>query len=74
VVGGQERIDTDVADTLVTRLHAAGLDLHRVLALPLTDEMRGHIESAVAEIDSAIQVVRRAAMSVESPGESGSPP
>jgi len=69
VVGDQEKIDTDVAEALVSRLHAAGLDLHRTLDLPLSAEARGHIESAIDEIDSALRVIRLAATNFDIPGE-----
>jgi len=73
VVGDQEKIDTDVAEALVSRLHAAGLDLHRTLDLPLSAEARSHIESAIDEIDGALRVIRVAATNFDTPGESGSP-
>jgi len=73
VVGDRERIDADVADALVSRLHAAGLALHRTLDLPLSAEARSHIESAIDEIDGALRVIRVAATNFDTPGESGSP-
>ena len=73
MVGDRERIDADVADALVSRLHAAGLELHRTLDLPLSAEARGHIESAIDEIDRALRVLRVAATNFDIPGESGSP-
>ena len=44
MVGDRERIDTELAEALITRLHSAGLELHRGLALPLGGEARDHIE------------------------------
>lgn len=73
MVGDRERIDADVADALTTRLLAAGIELHRALALPLSSEARVRIESAIDQIDGALHAVRVAAMGFDLPGESGSP-
>ena len=73
MVGGRERIDADVADALVNRLHAAGMDLHRALDLALSTEARCRIESAIDEIDSAIRVIRVAVTNFDVSGESESP-
>ena len=67
MVGDQERIDVDLAHTLVTRLHAAGLELHQALNEGVTDH-RQHIASALVEIDDAIQLIRRAAVGFEATG------
>ena len=74
MVGGRERIDAEVAEALMTRLHAAGLELHRALALALSAEARSRIESAIDNIDHAIHVIHFAALGFDSRGEDGSPP
>lgn len=61
MVGDRQRIDAEVADALVSRLHAAGIELHGALALPLSAEAQGHVESAIEEIDRAIHLIRVAA-------------
>ena len=73
-MGDRERIDTELAEALMTRLHSAGLELHRGLALPLGGEARDHIELAIDEIDAAINLVRVAVMGFNLPEDSGSPP
>jgi hypothetical protein len=70
VVGNRERIDPDVADALVTRLHAGGLELHRARALALSEEARGCIDSAIDELDAAIHLIRLAATNFDNPQES----
>ena len=74
MVGDRERIDTELAETLMTRLHSAGLELHRGLALPLGGEARDRIELAIDEIDAAINLVRVAVMGFNLPEDSASPP
>ena len=73
-MGDRERIDTELAETLMTRLHSAGLELHRGLALPLGGEARDRIELAIDEIDAAINLVRVAVMGFNLPEDSASPP
>ena len=73
MVGGRERIDADVADALVNRLHAAGMELHRALDLALSAEARCRIESAIDEVDGAIRVIRVAVTNFDVSGESESP-
>ena len=73
-MGDRERIDTELAEALMTRLHSAGLELHRGLALPLGGEARDHIELAIDEIDAAINLVRVAVMGFNLPEDSASPP
>ena len=72
-MGDRERIDTELAEALMTRLHSAGLELHRGLALPLGGEARDHIELAIDEIDAAINLVRVAVMGFNLPEDSTSP-
>ena len=73
-MGDRERIDTELAEALMTRLHSAGLELHRGLALPLGGEARDRIELAIDEIDAAINLVRVAVMGFNLPEDSASPP
>ena len=72
-MGDRERIDTELAEALMTRLHSAGLELHRGLALPLGGEARDRIELAIDEIDAAINLVRVAVMGFNLPEDSTSP-
>jgi len=70
VVGDRERIDAEVGDLLVNRLFAAGLALHGALgalAANPNDRARDRIESALGEIDAAIQVIRVAAAGFDVP-------
>jgi hypothetical protein len=74
VVGDRERIETELAEALITRLQSAGLELHRGLALSLGGEARDHIELAIDEIDTVINLVRVAVMGFNLPEDSASPP
>jgi hypothetical protein len=67
VVGDQERIDVDLAQAVVTRLHAAGLELHQALRWAANPETIGHITSAMDKVDNAIRLVRRATAGLEDP-------
>jgi hypothetical protein len=58
VVGDRVRVDTELAEALITRLHSAGLELHRGRTLPLGGEARDHIELAIHEIDTGINLAR----------------
>ena len=58
MVGDRERIDADFADVLVARLHAAGFELHKGLAVALNADARAHIEAAIDELDLVIRLVR----------------
>ena len=62
MVGDRERIDVELADALVARLHTAGLQLHEGLALAESTVVQDHIRSAIDEIDSMIRIVRLASM------------
>lgn len=73
MVGDRALIDSEIAEVLITRLHSAGLQLHEGLALPLSEEVRIRIESAIDEIDGVINLVRVAAMGVDPPEESAPP-
>jgi hypothetical protein len=70
VVGDRELIDAEIADFLVGRLHAAGQELHRALALPVSADVENRIESAIDHLDAAINLIRLAALGFEPPGES----
>jgi signal transduction histidine kinase len=72
MVGDRQRIDGEVADELVTRLHAAGIELHRALALRLSEEAQNRIKSAIEEIQGAINIVRAAAIDLDPHSESDS--
>ena len=66
VVGDQERIDVDLAQSLVIRLRVAAVELHASVALPLTEAARGHIETTIAELDALVKVIQRAAFGLGS--------
>ena len=55
------QITVGVADRLVQRLQAAGLELQRALPLVDNDEARAQIESAVERLNDAIKTVYLAA-------------
>jgi len=67
VVGDQERIDDDLAHALVTRLYAAGFELHQGLRWGTNPDVRAHIESALEEIDAAIRLIRLATVGLDNP-------
>jgi len=69
VVGDRERIEVDLAHALVNRLEAAGFELHQALSLDGAAELHQHVTSALAEIDVAIRLIRRAAADFETPGD-----
>jgi len=68
VVGDRDRIDVDLAHALVTGLQAAGFEIHQVLNSDASANLRGHLDVALAEIDTAIRLIRLAAAGLESSG------
>ena len=67
VVGSEARIAADMADALVNRLFAVGLDLHRALESTTGADARARLEQAIAGLDDTIQMIRLAATGLEPP-------
>jgi len=67
VVRSEAKIAADVADALVSRLFAVGLDLHRALESTSGTEPRAHLERAIEQLDHTIQMIRLAATGLEPP-------
>ena len=72
MVGGQERIEAEVAGTLVSRLHMAALGLHQALALPLPADAQRPVRSAIDELDEAVHLIQAAALGADA-GEQSDP-
>lgn len=73
MVGDRERIDSEVAEALMRRLHAAGLELHRALEMAQSAEAQSCIEKAIDDIDRAIGVLRLAAIGFGPEEDASSP-
>jgi len=71
LLADRERIARDLHDTVLQRLFATGLALQST-AGRVTPEIRDRIESAVAELDTAIRDIRTAIFSLHAPSDPGS--
>lgn len=60
MVEEKERIGSSIANVLVEKIFAAGLDLHSALAQTTDEAVRGRLTSAVDTLDESIQTIRRA--------------
>ena len=69
MVGVRPQIAADIADGLIRRLHAAGLELHGAVALVDNAEARELFESAIATLDDALRIIHRATLSSLPPDE-----
>jgi hypothetical protein len=72
VVGDRERIDIDLAHLLVTRLQAAGFELHRAMGADTAPIREECIILALAEMDVCIRLIRHAAAGFEVDGDNSS--
>jgi two-component system sensor histidine kinase DevS len=71
LVEDRERIARDLHDTVLQRIFATGLTLQGTAARVPTPELRERIESAVAELDTAIRDIRTAIFSLHATSQPG---
>ncbi len=60
IIEERDRIATQVQDTIIRRVFAAGLSLESAAGLTANPEVRSRIEAAVSELDQAIGEIRNA--------------
>ena len=60
MIGEQQRIDSDLAEILIQRLFAVGMELHVARKLLSDETALSNIDSALERLDGSIQLIRRA--------------
>ncbi len=65
VMKDRDRIAADLRDKVIQRIFAAGLTLQGAVALASEPEVRRRVETAIDELDQAIQITRDTIFSIE---------
>jgi len=69
MIGEQQRIDSDLAEILIQRLFAVGMELHVARKLVSDETALTEIDSALNVLDDSIQLIRRAVLPFDQPGQ-----
>jgi len=69
MIGEQQRIESDLAEILIQRLFAVGMELHVARKLVSDETALSNIDSALEKLDDLIQLIRRAVLPFDQLGQ-----
>jgi len=69
MIGEQQRIESDLAEILIQRLFAVGMELHVARKLVSDETALSNIDSALERLDDSIQLIRRAVLPFDQLGQ-----
>ena len=69
MIGEQQRIESDLAEVLIQRLFAVGMELHVARKLVSDETALSNIDSVLEKLDDSIQLIRRAVLPFDQLGQ-----